>query len=271
MSSAQRRCTVVMVAQNEEHRIREPVEAAVREGFAVLVVDGGSADATVAVATDAGARVMHRAFDNMSGQLNWAVSRVDSEFVLVVDADETMSPELAADVRDAVDRDVDGAWVPNIDYFAGRWLTNYPQRHLRFFRAGAGHFENEVHQEFRFHATDPVVVDLHGPLAHRSHLTLSGFIEKLNRYTDGEQQRDLVVRRRGAWLTWRAALEAMASFGRWYVLRGGWRDGSHGFVHSVYLAMYRFTLWAKAATAEEVEPPTSEAAFAAWRARRPRR
>lgn len=261
-------CTVVMLAQNEERRIVPALAALRQHGFPVLVIDGGSTDSTVATAEAQGATVLHRPFDNMSAQLNWGVDQASSEYILVVDADEVMSPELAADVQRAIADKVDGAWVPNIDYFAGRWLTHYPQRHLRLYRRGAGRFENEIHQRFVFTLDAPTVVELEGPLAHPSHLDVSGFVTKLNRYTDGEVGGDLVARGSGAVLAVRGAAEGIAAFGRWYFVRGGWRDGRHGFIHSVYLGAYRFTLWAKAATREAAEPPTAEAALEAWRKRR---
>jgi glycosyltransferase involved in cell wall biosynthesis len=262
------RCTVVMLAQNEAQRIVEPLRALQEHQLPVLVVDGGSTDETVAIAEAHRARVLHRPFDNMSAQLNWGIEHVGTDYVLVVDADEIMSPELAADIADAIDQGVDGAWVPNIDYFAGRWLTHYPQTHLRLFRRGSGHFEHEIHQRYEFDRDDPTVIQLTGPLVHPSHLDVSGFVNKLNRYTDGELRGDLQARGSGNLLAARAGAEGIAAFGRWYFLRGGWRDGRHGFIHSVYLGAYRFTLWAKAATGEPTEPPTAEAAMAAWRRNR---
>jgi glycosyltransferase involved in cell wall biosynthesis len=270
LGSAGPSCTVVMLAQNEALRIRSPLDAALATGFEVLVIDGGSSDSTVELASSAGARVLHRPFDNMSTQLNWGIDQLETDYVLVVDADEVISPELASAARAAINDCVDGAWVERVDYFAGRWLTHYPQRHLRFFRRETGRFENEVHQRFVFDIPNPRIVELDGPLAHPSHLSVSGYLTKLNRYTDGEQAADLGVQRTDPRLAWRGGAEGLAMFIRWYFVRGGWRDGSHGFIHSVYLAVYRFTLWAKAATSEQVEPPTSEAAFAAWRARRAR-
>jgi glycosyltransferase involved in cell wall biosynthesis len=259
-----------MLAQNEAARIGEALRAAITTGFDVVVVDGGSTDATAELVAAAGATVLTRPFDNMSAQLNWGIDQLATDYVLVVDADEVISPELAAAVRDAIARGVDGGRVERVDYFAGRWLAHYPQWHVRFFRRGSGRYENEVHQRYAFSSTAPRVIDLDGPLAHPSHLSVSGYLAKLNRYTDGEQSSDLGVRQASPRLAWRGAAEAVAMFLRWYVVKGGWRDGSHGFVHSTYLAVYRFTLWAKAATAEPLQLPTSEAAFAVWRARRRR-
>ena len=264
LSRAGSRCTVVMLAQNEEHRI-EPALGALREhGFPVVVVDGGSTDATVAVAEGYGATVRHRSYDNMSAQLNWAIDALTSEYVLVVDADEVMSPELAADIDKAIETGFDGAWVTRLDYFSGRWLTHYPQRHLRLFRRGVGRYEHEIHQRFAFAMENPTIVELTGPLTHPSHLDVTGYITKLNVYTDMEL-RGPTRDGPNTLLTLRAAAEGVAAFGRWYFIRSGWRDGRHGFIHCVYLGVYRFTLWAKAATAEHAQPPTAEAALATWR------
>jgi len=258
-------CTVLMLAQDEESRIGRPLRALRDHGFPALVVDGGSVDGTVELACSLGAQVEHRPFDNMSNQLNWGLTRIATEYVLVVDADETMSPELASEVRDAIAARVDAAQVPNIDYFAGRWLAHYPQHHLRFFRRDAGHFENEVHQRFVFDIADPKVVTLDAPLAHVSHLDVHGFLDKLNRYTESEQNRDLAPRGSPRWLAARGVAEGAAAFAKWYLMKGGWRDGRQGFVHCAYLGVYRFTLWAKAATIAPDESNEPEAGFAAWR------
>src|SRR4051812_35453317 len=97
-----RTCAVVMLAQNEEQRIVPALTELRRHGFPVFVVDGGSNDATVSVAERLGATVLHRPFDNMSAQLNWGIEHLTTDFVLVVDADEVMSSELAGDIRNAI-------------------------------------------------------------------------------------------------------------------------------------------------------------------------
>ncbi|MEA3075338.1 MAG: N-acetylglucosaminyl-diphospho-decaprenol L-rhamnosyltransferase [Actinomycetota bacterium] len=261
--------TVVVLALDEEARIEPTLRAALDAGFAVLVVDGGSTDATVAMAERSGATVTSRPFDGFAEQRNWALDQVTTPYALFVDADELLHPELVTEIAAAVGDGVDGAWIPTLDYFAGRWMTHggwYPQPHVRLLRRGAARFEGSVHEAVRF-AGSANVVRLEQPLLHRSHLTVGDYLRKLDRYTTIEAREK---HGRPSRLLARGVAEAVAVLARRLVVQSGWRDGLHGIVGAVLYATYRFTIYAKAATATPVDEDTPEAALARLRRRQRR-
>lgn len=262
--------TVVVLALDEEQGIAPTLEAARSSGFCVLVVDGGSKDATVAIAEGLGCEVAVRPFTTFADQRNWALGRVTTPYVLFVDADELLHPALTEAVIDAIRDDVDAAWIPTLDYFAGRWMVHggwYPQPHLRLLRRSVARFQGAVHESVKLDLRRPKVVRLDEPLLHRSHLTVSHYLRKLDRYTTIEAAR---LQGRGLYLVARGSAEAVAVLVRRLVFQKGWKDGIHGVVGAALYATYRFTMYAKAATREPQDPPTPAAALARLNRRRHR-
>jgi glycosyltransferase involved in cell wall biosynthesis len=256
---------VVVLARDEAERIGPTLHAARDAGFPVTVVDGGSTDGTVAAAHAAGCVVHSRAFDDFASQRNWALDVVEEDYVLFVDADEIIVPELADDVRAAVGAGVDAAWIPTLDYFAGRWMLHggwYPQPHLRLVRRGTARFVGAVHEELRFTGATPHVTALVHPLLHRSHLSLGHYLRKLDRYTEVEAT---TRRGRPSVLLARGIGEGVAVLGDRLVRRSAWRDGVPGVIGALAYAFYRFAIHAKAATAGAREPDDPQTAMRRWR------
>ena len=112
----------------------------------MFVVDSGSTDATVDIARRAGATVVSHPFVNYADQRNWALRTlpIETEWVLNLDADERLTPELVADINRAVAdpvEGVDGYLLRKRTIFMGRWIRHgghYPSYHLRLFRRGRG-------------------------------------------------------------------------------------------------------------------------------------
>jgi glycosyltransferase involved in cell wall biosynthesis len=260
-------CTAVVIATDEAARIG-PTLAALREvELPIVMVDGGSKDDTVAMAEAAGATVMTRPFDNFAAQRNWALDHVTSAYVLFVDADEIVTPELADEVRIAVNAGADAASVPTLDYFAGRWMVHgawFPQRHIRLIRVGKARFAQDVHEALQLPPTASVA-ELNAPLLHVSHVRLSDYLQKLDRYTEIEAR---ALHGRPTVLLLRGTAQFVMVLGHRLVLRGGWRDGVHGWVGAMNYAFYRFTIFAKAATAIPRDDVSVDAARLRWRGRR---
>ena len=137
--------SAVIIAFNEEHNLPRCLDSL--EGIAdeVLVVDSGSTDRTVSLAEERGARVLTHAFEGHIQQKNWAADQAAGEWLLSLDADEALSPELAASIRawraDASAASVNGFRMNRLTSYCGEWVRHggwYPDTKLRLWKAGHG-------------------------------------------------------------------------------------------------------------------------------------
>jgi glycosyltransferase involved in cell wall biosynthesis len=212
-----------------------------------LVVDSGSTDGTVAIAQDSGARVLHRPFDGFGAQKRFAVSQATHDWVLCLDADERVSPELAAAIAAAFANGQPRAAAFSLsrrNRFLGRWLAHgegYPDRIVRLFdRRRARWTDDPVHENV---VADGPVERLAGDLMHASAESIDEYIAKQNRYTT-LQARAMHARGERAGVA-RLALSPIARFVRFYVLKGGFLDGAAGFAHIAIGAFASFLKYVK--------------------------
>src|SRR5690242_17162751 len=212
-----------------------------------LVVDSGSADHTVDVARAAGARVLVEAWRGFGPQKQFAASAARHDWVLCVDADERVSPELAASIRALFAQGTPpaGAYaLSRRNCFLGRWLAHgegYPDWTVRMFdRRRARWSDDAVHERV---IVEGSVVRLAGDLMHASAESLDAYIAKQNRYTS-LQAAEMHARgnRAGAL---HLALSPLARFVRFYVLKLGFLDGAAGFAHIAIGAFASFLKYAK--------------------------
>jgi glycosyltransferase involved in cell wall biosynthesis len=223
--------TVLIPCKNEEKNIRPCIESAKPIADELLVADSGSSDRTMDIARALGARIIEREYVNSADFKNWAIPQVSHPWVLVVDADERVTPELAAEVRrllsDGPRRD--GYRIYRASYFFGHRIKRCGWQRdnvLRLFRSELRYESKHVHAE--------VVVPsgrvgwLKGKLEHYTCWTFDQYFEKFGRYTTwGALDRRRRGRRAGFWsLTVRPAFR----FFRQYVLQRGFLDGKAGLV-----------------------------------------
>jgi glycosyltransferase involved in cell wall biosynthesis len=256
--------TIVVPARDEELHIARCVESA-RELGRVVVVDAGSGDRTRELALEHGAEVVEHPWTGYAAQKNWALENVvATEWVLFVDADESLSAAGRDEIRAAVaSPDVSGYYLPRSYVFLGRRLRHawwYPDYQLRLFRRQRGRYEERrVHE----HAiVDGVVGTLREPLVHENLKGLTAFVDRHNRYSDleaAELVEPSAARREGSftgnWADRRRALKDRVWFrlpGRpavrflWlYLVRGGFLDGRRGLLFCQLIAMYDFLIDAK--------------------------
>jgi len=214
------RLSVVVVTRNEEERLRACLEAVVWADE-IVVVDAESEDKTVAIAQEFTDRVVVRRWPGYAAQKNAALDLASGDWVLSLDADEVVSPELRAEIARvlASDGPADGYTVPRRNIFWGRWVRHgglYPDRQLRLFRRGRGRFEaRAVHESVR---VDGRVEPVDGHLEHRSY-------------------RDAVAEGRRARVT-DLLLRPLGRFLAMYVVRRGFLDGWRGFLLATLYAYY---------------------------------
>lgn len=211
-----------------------------------IVVDSGSVDGTLEIARNLGATVVSHVWEGFSGQKNFGNTLATSDWILTVAADERVTPELGKEIRDFVDSapaNVGAARIQIRDWMFGRFIEHgsWPeQQHVRLHRRGRATWGGEVHEGL---IVDGDILTLRHAILHFSHLTLDRFIAKLNTYTDLEA-RGMKARGISVGLG-RAALGAFRAFLGQYVRLRGYKDGGHGFILAVMMAVYFFTTRAK--------------------------
>jgi hypothetical protein len=238
--------SLVVITRDAAGEIAECIASAPFAAEA-LVVDSGSRDDTVAVARACGARVVHRDFAGFGPQKNFAVGQAAHDWVLCLDADERVSPELAASIGAAL---ATGAPAPAAfamarrNRFLGRWLAHgegYPDWNVRLFdRRRARWTEDVVHEHV---VADSPAARLSGDLLHASAESLDAYVAKQNRYTTLQAE---AMHARGERTSFaRMATSPLARFVRYYVLRSGFLDGAPGFAHIAIGAFASFLKHAK--------------------------
>ena len=185
--------TVIILTRNEADRLEACIRSVRAAAKRIVVVDSYSDDGTCALAAELGAEVVQHPFESHAAQFNWALEHVNltTEWVMRLDADEVLTPELAAELQerlDALRAPVNGVILRRRVYFMGRWLKHgglYPQRLLRIFRTGHGRSEQRQMDEHLI-LTDGRAVTFRFDFADCGGRALAWWIEKHNRYSDKE-------------------------------------------------------------------------------------
>jgi glycosyltransferase involved in cell wall biosynthesis len=235
-----------MIAQDEAARIGRALDS-VRWADEIVVIDGGSADDTVRVAEAHGARVEVRPWPgDFAIQVARALEAVRGDWVLRLDADEVVTPELAEQLREVAARDggADGYRVRRRNRFLGRWIRHggwWPDPQLRMVRRRAASVRGgPVHEGLHVAGR---VEDLDGALDHDTHPSLSAAFVRLERYSTLMAPGRARRRRIGAL---HLVTHPAAAFFRRYVAQSGWRDGVPGLLIAVIHATVKFAVYAKA-------------------------
>ena len=240
--------SVVIIAKNEEKRLPECLDS-IKWVKEVVVVNDQSSDRTAEMAVERGAKVYHRAMEIEGRQRNFGFDQATQPWILSLDADERVTPELAQEIAKAIKNysnhsDLVGFAIPIRTYIGARWLRGagyYPARKTRFFRKGKFRYEEAgVHPRALYEGK---VLDLKGDILHYSCANLAEFVQKLNRETTLEAEKWLQDGRKVRLFS---ILRKMVDrFLKNYFLKGGWRDGFMGYVMSLFHSYYQFLSYAK--------------------------
>ncbi len=198
-----------------------------------IVVDGGSTDHTVRLAEAKGARVVSHPWEGFGAQKGFALSLAGGDWVLSIDADERVSPALAAQIRAAIQSGgVNGYELPRQSSFCGRPMRHsgwFPDYVLRLFRRDKAHFSGDVVHE-RVVCEAPVA-RLSEPLIHNPVLRLEDALSRMDRYSTAGAEMLVDSGRRVSFMT--GIVRGLWAFIRTYVLRAGFLDGREGFLLAV--------------------------------------
>jgi len=210
------------------------------------VVDDESTDRTEEVARQYNARVLHRKMDLEGRHRNWAAQQARNEWILSIDADERVTPELAREIQTLFNGTPPFQIysVPRRNFIGKRWLRHggwYPSPQVKLYKRSAFRWEETtVHCRA---ISDQPWGNLQGDLLHYSYRDLGDFIGKLNRQTTLEAQKWLSDGRQMGRV--KAMWRTLDRFCRAYFGKKGYRDGWIGFAAAVLAGLYQFVSYAK--------------------------
>lgn len=234
------RISVIVTTWNEERNIGRCLDSL--HGFGeILLVDSFSTDHTLEIAGRYPVRVLSHAYESAAEQKNWALGQVQRDWVLILDADEVLTPELRRELeRLAESPACAGYWIRRDSEYLGHAIRHcgwQRDRVLRFFRRDRGAYEvKQVHEEVVLHGP---AGEFAGRLRHYPYPNLEQHFQKIDAYTTRGAQD--FVQRGGRFPLLRMLVNPPFRFLRMYVLQGGFLDGAPGFVlcllsaHSVRL------------------------------------
>jgi len=198
-----------------------------------IVVDCGSTDGTAEVARDKGALVEFHEWRGFGAQKNHALALATGTWVLSIDADERVTPELAAAIREAVAMGDADAWeFPRLSSFCRRQMRHsgwYPDYVLRLFRRGKARFDDVIVHERVICAG--IVKRLRPPLIHHPVARLEDALSRMDRYSTASAEAIVARGRKVSFMT--GIGHGLYSFLRTYILRAGFLDGAEGFLLAV--------------------------------------
>jgi glycosyltransferase involved in cell wall biosynthesis len=184
--------SVLIPTFNEELNLQDCLRSVIKWADDVWLVDSFSTDRTLEIASGFGAKVVQHVYEGPAQQKNWALENINfsNEWVLIVDADERVSPELAIEIKEIVSADGnghDGFYVNRRFIFYGKWIKHcgwYPSWNLRLFRHRLGRYENrEIHEHVILNGK---VGYCKHDLIHEDLRDMTFWIEKHNRYSTHE-------------------------------------------------------------------------------------
>ncbi len=239
--------SAVIITLNEARNIGRCLDSLGGVADEVIVLDSGSTDGTVELAHARGARVGHRDWTNYSEQKNHANSLAQGHYILSLDADEALSPELRGSLLEVKRVGLKGAYaMPRLTNYCGSWIRHggwYPDLKVRLFPREGARWEGEHVHERLVLPEGMAAMRLRGDLLHYSYTSISGHIRQADHFSSLAAQ-GLFARgkRAGALKRW---CSPPARFLGDYILRGGFRDGWHGAVIARISAAATYWKYAK--------------------------
>ncbi len=242
--------SLVVSTLNEEQNISDCILSARELVNEIVVVDMHSDDRTIEIARSLGAKVhLIERERYVDPTRNFAISKAAGKWVLLLDADERLTPKLANELRSIAEKDnVDVVSIQCDTYMFGQHIRYSGWQgdiHYRFFRKGFLKYSDvEVHACPDAHGRELRLDPCNGKIQHFNYKDLSHFVKKMNNYTDGEALK--LLRTDGKVTPLRGIYWGLRHFYRRFFKLKGFKDGNYGFILSVLMGFYWFLAFAKA-------------------------
>lgn len=227
--------SVILITKNEGRNLTECLSSLADIAQEIIIVDSNSTDDTAAIAKRYGAIVSQPVdWPGFGIQKNRALDLTTQEWVLSLDADERLTPELRIEIRHALAYANEHTCfaIPRLSRYCGRYMKHsgwYPDYVERLFKRGTARFsEHLVHERL---ITTGKTRRLLNSLLHESFRTLDDVLDKLNRYSSAGAEQHLRQGRRGS--LGKAIFHGIWAFIRTYIIKAGFLDGQEGFILAV--------------------------------------
>lgn len=243
--------SVVISAFNEEKNIEKCLKSL---SFAdeIVVVDNQSTDKTEDLAKKYTKNVFTQKNNpkQIDIQKNFGFEKVTGDWILSIDADEEVTPELKDEIKKILNSkpssiaNINGFWIPRKNFMFNKWIKEntgwYPDYQLRLFRKGKGKYKSQhVHEDLEV-AGETERLKEH--LIHHNYDSISQYVQKVMIYAPNEAENKL---ENGYIFSYFDAIRfPLADFLNWFFARKGYKDGFHGFILALMQAFYHFLVFA---------------------------
>lgn len=241
------RLSVVVITFNEEKNLARCLKSVVGVADEIVVIDSFSGDGTVAVAQQFNARVVQQAFLGYGEQKNFATAQSSNDWILSLDADEELTPELQQSILAVKnEQKFDVYQMPRITNYCGKWIRHcgwYPDKQTRLYNRTKGRWqEKKVHEYWRLNDDTGKKGLLSGDLLHYSFNSISEHVKKIEKYTELAARAAAEEGKTASFLKivfatkWRFISE--------YIFKLGFLDGFYGYTIcrlSAYAAFLKYT------------------------------
>jgi glycosyltransferase involved in cell wall biosynthesis len=251
--------SAVIITLNEEKRLEPALKGLEDAVSEIIIVDAYSSDKTLEIARRYTKKVYQRKWTNFSDQKNFGNSKASYSWILSLDADERLSPELRKEILALKDEEprCSGFSMPRQVFYLGRWIRHsgwYPDRKIRLFRKDKARWEGAyVHEEL---VIEGEVVRLKGSIHHFTYRNIQDHLNKINKFSELGAKKLYSQKKKCRW--YHLFFLPFFRFLKSYLWKGGFLDGFAGLVISVsngYAIFIRYAklkeIWKKG---ERIEP-----------------
>ncbi|OGE64287.1 hypothetical protein A3J13_00610 [Candidatus Daviesbacteria bacterium RIFCSPLOWO2_02_FULL_36_8] len=241
--------SVVYVNYNEAEKLEKSFQTIKNFAQEIVVLDLGSSDHTKEVCKKFNVKLLkHEKVEYVELVRNYAISKANGDWILVLDPDEEISLKLRSTLEDITKQDKFVAVnIPRKNIFLNKWISHtnwWPDKHIRFFRRGAVHWNKKIHS---YPNVDGNVLDLGAnenlAIIHFGYHSLSDFIERQNKYSGIEAENLFSIGERFSYfkLIWKPIREFLVR----YIKHAGFLDGFYGFALTFLMMIYQIEIMIK--------------------------
>lgn len=235
--------SAIVLTKNEEENIEKCLKTLLWSDE-IIVIDDNSSDKTEKIAEKLGAKVFKRALNrDFSAQRNFGLEKATHKWVLFVDADERVSPQLRAEIQKATAKEgYVGFYIRRKDFLFGKWLAHGETANvklLRLARRGAGEWKRRVDEVWEVRGR---IDTLRNPLQHFPHPTIDEFLKSINFFSTLNARVFYEEGKKTSFFDW---VKPPAKFVQNFIFRLGFLDGMAGFLMALLMSFHSFLVRAK--------------------------